>query len=156
MCVAAAAASTSASTCPPNSICIPVTESPKTNKALLLGGPEDRTWEEYLRKAVEDLDRELTLATETPFNEVPWSDYDLVILDDGIAGDFAQMISQIHARNPEARIILFSSSPSWEQAREVMLAGAVDYAPKELRHNYILGVIKRALSRRVRDAKKQD
>jgi len=156
MCVAAAAASTSASTYQPNSIYSqPVTESPKTSKALLLGGPDDRTWEKYLRKALEDLGREPVPATENNIAEVPWGDYDLVILDDGAVGDLAGTISHIRARNPGGRIILFSSAPSWEQAREAMLAGAVDYAPKELRHKYIVGVIRRALSKRLRDVKRQ-
>lgn len=152
----AAAGSPSASPCPPSNIYIqPVKQTPKTGKALLLGGPDDRTWEDYLRGAVEDLDRELVLANVTT-SEIPWRDYDLVILDAGAVGDLGRVIAHIRARNAEARIIIFSSSPSWEQAREALLAGAVDYAPKELRHSYILGVVKRGLSKRVRDAKKQD
>lgn len=107
-----------------------------------------------MRKAVEDLKREPVLATTTTIDEVPWGDYDLVILDAGAVGDLVKVISQIRARNAEARIILFSSSPTWEQAREAMLAGAVDYAPKVLRHNYILDVIRRGLSRQTRGAKK--
>jgi DNA-binding NtrC family response regulator len=157
MCVAVAAASMSASTYRPNSIYShPVTESPKTGKALLLGRPEDRTWEEYLRKAVEELDREPVLATGTAITEIPWGDYELVILDDSAVVELARVISQIRSLNPEARIIIFSSSPSWEQAREAMLAGAVDYAPRELRHKYILGVIRRALTKRIRDVRRQD
>lgn len=121
----------------------------------MLGRPGDRTWEEFLKRALAELHRELVLATEASADEVPWGEHDLVLLDAGGVGDMTRAISQIRARNPDARIIILAPSPSWEQAREAMLAGAVDYAPKDLKHANIVEVIRRALGRRLLDPKKK-
>lgn len=121
----------------------------------MLGRPGDRTWEEFLKRALAELHRELVLATEASADEVPWGEHDLVLLDAGGVADMTRAISQIRARNPDARIIILAPSPSWEQAREAMLAGAVDYAPKDLKHANIVEVIRRALGRRLLDPKKK-
>jgi DNA-binding NarL/FixJ family response regulator len=157
MCVAAAAASASASTYRPRRIYDPpVTKVTHTSKALLLGWPGDRTWEEFLRRALAELHRELVFATEATADEVQWGKHDLILLDAGAVGDLTQAISRIRARNADARIIIFSPSPSWEQAREVMLAGATDYAPRELRQANIVEVIRRGLGRPLLDPKKKE
>lgn len=124
-----------------------LTEAEQTSSAILVGSPVARTWEECLRRALAELNRHLVLTTEATADEVSWAEHDLILIDAGAVGDLTRAISQIRARNPEARVIVFSSSPSWEQAREVMLAGAIDYAPKEFRHSNIVEVIRRGLGR---------
>lgn len=128
----------------------------KPSKTLLLSGREDQAWAKHLRTAVEFLDKELVVATETAINDLSWSDYDLVILDAGAISDVPEVILQVRRRNPATHIIVFSSSPTWEQARETMLAGAVDYSPKVFEHTRILEVIRRALSKQVHKTQKHD
>lgn len=118
-------------------------------KSLLLGGQGGQYWLEALRSAMAALDRELGIASEAEITQIAWCDYDLVILDAGIVSDLHAVISQIRAYNPEARIVVLSSSPDWKQAREVMLAGGVDYTRKSLDKDYILSTLKKDLAKPV-------
>jgi DNA-binding NtrC family response regulator len=128
----------------------------KRGKTLLLGGREDKTWTEIVRIAVDDLNKELAVSTEMLIDYLPWDEYDLVILDAGARNDIEKVVARVHERNSAARIIVFSPSPRWEQAREALLAGAVDYAPKELQPAQVLSVIRRGLSKQVRETRKRD
>jgi DNA-binding NtrC family response regulator len=130
-------------------------EAKKTGKTLLLSGSGDQTWEKHLRMAIEILNKELDVATEMAIDDLPWSDYDLVILDAGAISNMTEIISQVRAHNMAARIILFSSSPTWKQAREAMQAGAMDYAPKVLQRDQILAVIRRGLTKQISETPKQ-
>jgi DNA-binding NarL/FixJ family response regulator len=116
-------------------------------KSLLLGGQGGHYWLEALRSAMADLDRDLGIASEAEIDQIEWRDYDLVLLDAGVVGDLPAVISQIREHNPEARIIVFSSSPDWKQAREVMLAGGVDYTRKSLDREYISSTLKKNLAK---------
>lgn len=94
------------------------------------------------------LGRDLEYAGEAEMESILWCDYDVIILDAGVINDLPSTISLIRSRNAEARIVVFSSAPHWKQAREVMLAGAVDYAPKLLDSKYIFSTLTRNLAKR--------
>lgn len=116
-------------------------------KSLLLGDQGGHYWLETLRSAMSVLDRELGIAGEDEMKQIVWRDYDLVILDAGAISDLPTVISQIRVYNSEARILVFSSSPDWKQAREVILAGGVDYTRKSLNEEYILSTLKKNLAK---------
>jgi len=102
------------------------------------------------------LGMKLVIAGEATINDLPWDEYDLVILDAGATSNAPEAISQVLGRNPSALVVVFSSSPTWEQAREMFLAGAVDYAPKILEHARIHAVIKNVLSKQTQKRRKTD
>lgn len=120
----------------------------KSKKILLLDGRSDHYWLEALRRAVSALDKALEIVSETKMKHILWHDYDLVILDAGVCSDLPSTISWIRSQNSETRIAVFSPAPTWKQAREVMLAGAIDYARKLLDEEHILLTLRNDLVRR--------
>lgn len=119
----------------------------KSKKSLLLDGRTGYYWLEALQNVMSALERDLEIASEAETEHILWRDYDLIILDAGIISDLPSKISQIRWQSPEARIMVFSSAPDWKQAREVMLAGAMDYARKSLDERYMLTTLRKVLAR---------
>jgi DNA-binding NarL/FixJ family response regulator len=118
-----------------------------SKKILMLDGRSDHYWLEVLQGAMSTLDGALEMVGEAGIQHIPWRDYDLVILDASVFSDLPSIISWIRSQDPEARIVVFSPAPAWKQAREVMLAGAIDYACKSLDREYILSTLKKNLAR---------
>ncbi len=114
---------------------------------LFLGGPDVSPWLETLRKVASALDGVVKAIDQASVQRVLWRDYDLVILDAGVFNDLPSTIAWICSQYPETRIVVFSSAPTWKQAREAMLAGAMDYARKSLNREYILSTLKKNLAR---------
>jgi DNA-binding NarL/FixJ family response regulator len=119
----------------------------KSKKILLLDGRDVSYWLEALQRAVSALDGALEIVGEASIQHISWHDYDLVILDASVFSDLPSTISWIRSQDPEARIVVFSPAPDWKQAREVMLTGAIDYAPKSLDREHILSTLKKNLAR---------
>jgi DNA-binding NarL/FixJ family response regulator len=120
----------------------------KLKKILLLDGRGDHYWLEVLRCTVSALDRVLEVVGEAEMNHIQWYDYDLIILDTSVIGNLFSVISQIRSQDPQARIVIFSPVPTWKQARDIMLTGAIDYAPKSLEKENLLSTLKRNLVKR--------
>ena len=120
----------------------------KPAKVLLLDGRDASHWSRALDRAVSKLDGTLEVFDVSSARSVSWQDYDLLILDAGAIQDLPSTISQIRLQDPEARVVVFSPAPTWKQAREVMLAGAADYARKSLDKAYILSTLQKNLARR--------
>jgi DNA-binding NarL/FixJ family response regulator len=120
----------------------------KSKRILLLDGRNVSYWLETLQRAVSALDGALEIVGEASIQRISWRDYDLVILDASVFSDLPSTISWIRSQDPEARIVVFSTAPVWKQAREVMRAGAIDYAGKSLDREYILSTLKKNLVRR--------
>jgi DNA-binding NarL/FixJ family response regulator len=115
---------------------------------LLLDGRDDHHWLRALQEAASALDRALEVVSEAEREHIRWRDYDLIILDAGVVSDLVSTIHWIHLQDSGARVVVLSSAPTWKQAREVMLAGAMDYARKSLNREHILSTLKRNLTGR--------
>lgn len=116
------------------------------SKILLIEGASDRRWINALRQATSKLEKSLEVIGLSDLERVmSWRNYALVLLDAGIPGDLSTIIRRIHSRSLDARIVVFSSAPGWKEAREVLLAGAIDYDRKSLREEDILSTLKRDL-----------
>ncbi len=120
----------------------------RSNRILLLDGRDVSYWLEALQRAASALDGALEIVGEASIQHISWRDYDLVILDASVFSDLPSTVSWIRSQDPEARIVVFSTEPTWKQAREVMLSGAIDYARKSLNREYILSTLKKNLVRR--------
>ncbi len=60
-------------------------------------------------------------------------DYDLMVLDaTAIGGDIAALVARLHEERPDVPIVVATTSPTWQRAREVFRAGASDYIRKSL------------------------
>lgn len=123
----------------------------KLSKSILLGShrPQDR-WE-ALRRALATLGNEVEVASQASMPQIGWINYDLVVLEVGFIRDLRATIAVIRRENPDARIIVFSASPDWKEAREAMLAGAVEYARKSLDYETVLTTLKKRLDKQFHD-----
>jgi len=120
----------------------------KLKRFLLLDGRDDHHWLRVLQGAASGLDGALEVVSEAEREHIRWRDYDLIILDAGVVSDLVSTIHWIHLQDSGACVVVLSSAPTWKQAREVMLAGAMDYARKSLDREYIVSTLKKNLTRR--------
>jgi DNA-binding NtrC family response regulator len=87
------------------------------------------SWLGNLRQWACGLGITLDVFDATDLEFVGWRDYDLVVIGSSMASQSPGLIMQIRYRNRSAKIMVFSGRPDWREAREALLAGAVDYAP---------------------------
>ena len=97
---------------------------------LLINGQSDRCWGGNLEPAVLDIGKSLVLVDCKRISETLIFDYELVILDENIEFDLTFVLAYIYSCNPFAPVVVISSALHCKQARETLLAGAVDYVPK--------------------------
>jgi DNA-binding NtrC family response regulator len=117
------------------------------SKILLFEKCKDLHWHNAIEQAANSLGQSLEtgIISELEYS-LDRNDYSLIVFDATNICNLSQKIKQIHIRNPDARIIVFSSAPEWKEATEVMIAGAMDYQRKYLGEKYIYTIFKRNLS----------
>lgn len=118
-----------------------------TNKSLLVNGKSGQHWLKTLNRVMSLLERDLEIANVFDKEQIFWRDYDLIILDASIVKDLVSTIKEICSQHAQARILVFSSAPDWKEARDVILAGAVDYTKKISDDKYVLLTIEKALAK---------
>lgn len=114
-------------------------------RAILLDHSPDKTWIEALRRSVLKLGLDLECADEPHLQSVSWRDVRLVLLGSALAVNSRAIISAISSKTKQCRIVVFSSCPSWEEAREALLAGATDYGPIPSTDSALLSSLENAL-----------
>lgn len=117
------------------------------NKILFVAGPNDRHWIQALRQSALDMNKFLVLMDYCQMEEVSYRDYELIVLDASITVDLVRVIMNIRASDPRARVVVVSSAPHWKQARETLLAGAIDYVRKMDTQAAILDFLRDNLSK---------
>jgi DNA-binding NtrC family response regulator len=101
-----------------------------TKQLLLIGAP-NHPWRKTLEAAVKPLFSELEAVDETQsYLKGYRKKYDLAIIDATVIAHPEELVTRLQSQLPSARIIVVAAAPSWHQAREVFLAGAMDYAKK--------------------------
>jgi DNA-binding response OmpR family regulator len=71
--------------------------------------------------------------------------YDLILVDAGVVEDAAVLVSSLRQERTGLRVIVFTSSPTWQRARAAMQAGAASYVRKSLDPKEIRAAIKAVL-----------
>jgi DNA-binding NtrC family response regulator len=99
-------------------------------KLILLIGAPNHPWRKTLQLAVK------------PFGELDVYDeaqsylkrykkkYDLVIIDATEIKYAEEWVARLRGQLPTTRVVVMADAPTWQQAREAFLAGAMDYAKK--------------------------
>lgn len=96
---------------------------------FLLIGQSDSEWQ----KALDDASKIFgNLRAIPPINlhKEP-TIYDCYILDDAHIPNVPSLIRKIRRRHPNARIVVVSDNPTWENARAAFRVGAIDYVQRE-------------------------
>lgn len=74
--------------------------------------------------------------------------YDVAIIDASGVDELPELVARMRARQPRARIVIMTASPTWKRAREAFHAGATDYLGKSLDPEEIRTQIAESMTRR--------
>lgn len=117
----------------------------KRKKFLLLDGQSGKYWLKTLDSAITSLGGELIVRNIMLKERLDWGEYDYVILDAGTVAIIPEAIKEIREKNQSIKAIVVSAAPRWDQAREAILAGAVDYVRKESDIRYLTEALSKVL-----------
>lgn len=59
--------------------------------------------------------------------EISRTHYDLIVIDATTVQEPAKLVSHLRGQRRDARIVVLTISPTWQEARDVLRAGAIDY-----------------------------
>lgn len=97
---------------------------------ILISNPHESHWLRILEKALVSI-ATLEVAAEAEAIEcVLRRRHDLIIVDATSVDDPPYWIARIRDKQPDARVIVVTASPTWTLAREAFRAGAMDYIGK--------------------------
>jgi len=122
-------------------------DSPKNIAFLLIGRLEESSWPPALAEALAPLGRLHIVSEQEAFEEIDNTRYDVIIVDATAVKEVAPLVARLHARQPEARMVVATLSPTWQRAREALQAGASDYIRKSLNREETLAAIRDILRR---------
>lgn len=99
---------------------------------LLINNKTETQWPQFLQETIGDLGELSVLQEAETKRVISQSNFDLIIIDAGAIQDVASLILYLRAQRPESRILVVTSAPTWQAAREVLKAGASDYINRSL------------------------
>ncbi len=113
---------------------------------LLLNGQDDSFVTEFLTEVLKPLGSMVVAKAQanSPLSDVEEPD-GLIIIDATVVEMAERLVTQLLMENPERRIVVITASPTWQRARAVLEAGAMDYLPKTLSVNEMRETFQRAL-----------
>jgi DNA-binding NtrC family response regulator len=112
---------------------------------LLINGSRDHYWHAILEAAIAPLGvLQIGMEQDTAQLVRPGS-FDLLIVDAAAVENIPVLLGRLRARQPDARIIVATASPTWRRAREAFQAGASDYIRKSVDLEEIRTAIQNAL-----------
>ena len=105
----------------------------KQDKHRILVVDDEPTVCKSIRQALvrEDCEVDMALSGEEALSKDAERPYDVMIVDlmmPGISG--VDLLKQLKARNPKARIIMVTGYPTMKNTLQSMLLGAMDFLPK--------------------------
>jgi DNA-binding NtrC family response regulator len=99
---------------------------------LLLHGAVETAWKEALKQALVTLGELESLEVDQIMNYKTDEKDQIFIVDATTVDRVEKVVSDMRKKNPERRIVVMTSSPTWQNARAAFEAGAIDYLPKDL------------------------
>ncbi len=114
---------------------------------LLIGNREESPWAQTLAEALAPLGELHIISEQEAFQESERERYDVIIVDSTVVKEVAPLVARLRVRQPAARLVVATLSPTWQRARDAMQAGAFDYIRKSLDKQETLAAMKKILSR---------
>lgn len=97
---------------------------------LLVSNTSDDYWYQILEEALSPLGSIQICQEQEILILVLKHRFALIIIDATYVSDASNLVFRIRVRQPEARIVVATASPTWKQARKAFYSGAVDYMRK--------------------------
>jgi DNA-binding NarL/FixJ family response regulator len=112
---------------------------------LLLYGLDDNFLKDFLIEVLKPLGS-LSVASVTEGVPPGAEEPDGLIIIDATAVERAEhLVARLLSERPERRIVVLTASPTWQRARAVFEAGAMDYLPSTLRAEEMRDAFQQAL-----------
>jgi len=99
--------------------------SPK-NSFLLIGFRPGEEWPNFLQDALPSFVKLDLIQEDDARNVISSHQYDLLIIDASAVHDATQLVRSLHMEQ-NIPILVVTASATWQSAREILKAGAVDY-----------------------------
>ena len=99
---------------------------------VLVSDSAPTPWTLAIERAIEQIGRVICKTTSELDKCSSGSKADLIIVDASTTQRTAQLIAMLRSLNRGGRIVAFTASPDWKEARELLKAGALDYVPKSV------------------------
>jgi DNA-binding NtrC family response regulator len=109
---------------------------------FLLIGRSGTLWQEVLQASLGKLD-----VMERKALDSHALNYKLYVIDATYVQDASNTVRLIRSKDPKARVLVVTSSPTWKIARDVLKAGAVDYVKKSLNKEAVDIIIQKAMEK---------
>lgn len=97
---------------------------------LLFRGPNDDDWQRMVVDALAPWGHVYVTRQSGITAALAARSYDFILMDALAVQDVLKTIRVLHLHAPKARIIVMTSSPTWQRARDAIKAGATDYVRK--------------------------
>lgn len=105
---------------------------------LLIGKLDNDPWQQIIRDASNSLGVLHIEREVDAFRRIQQHDYDVILIDAPKVEDTSLLTSSIRMQKPDARIVVATTSPTWEQAREAFRAGATNYIRRSMNKEEML------------------
>jgi DNA-binding NarL/FixJ family response regulator len=104
-------------------------------------------WNQVLEDALAPLGLLQVAAEESAMGLVIKDEYAAIIIVAGNVSNFGLLTSRVRAQQPRARVIIVSTSLTWQRAREAFRSGATDYIFQSVDKAELLALVKTALAK---------
>lgn len=101
-------------------------------RVVLVSDSAPTPWTVAIERAIEQIGRVICKTTSELDQCSGAKKADLIIVDASTTQRTAQVIAMLRSVNRAGRIVVFTASPDWKEARDVLKAGALDYVPKSV------------------------
>jgi len=99
---------------------------------LLISHLDNSGWARTLSDASPRLGNLKIIPERDVATELGRADHNLVIVDAGAVRESAGLVSWMRGQRSRLRIVVVTLAPTWQEARAVLLAGAIDYLSRAL------------------------
>lgn len=113
---------------------------------LLIGNQPDLAWTATLKEALQPLGQLYFASAADAIRRVEEQAFDMVVIDAGTVDQVADFVRPLRMAGPALLIVVVTASPTWQRARQVILAGANDYIRKSSDAETLLKTFKGILS----------
>lgn len=112
---------------------------------LLIHEFTDNFWVEFLEETLAPLGKLHRTDVRNSTIRIVKEEYDVVVIDAASVKEVEYLVSRLRAKKKNCRIVVITSSPTWQRARAAFEAGAMDYFSRSFDKTELLDTFRRIL-----------
>lgn len=117
-----------------------------TSSFLLVSDRGKSAWSAMLGQTLAPLGSLRVVTKSESLEEILRRRHDLIIIDAAAVEQPAELVAHLCGRCLRLRILVIAITPTWQECRAVLRAGAIDYVPRPVSQEESLLKIKEALN----------